>query len=309
MTSPADPIPDNSIPSTEIPGQDREALPRRAEPTEGTKSVRAQLLDRGWRQGSVLPAEPTLREALVLDPFARNNCLPDGSFWLIISSQDCNVIAESFEVEPTVEVVLALPIERARSDYQYGRHPRELHVQLETREGAQAISLHVRDRGQIERRHLLTCSPDSAVALSGSGVRQIAGLFAGRYDRAAFPDAFETRFDRAKRSIRRALENNFDKIQDVLLVVDPLSELSQDEPYKLYVYILVTDSLADGPTEDFNRFQTGIAGEIRRVIRRCNGIELEKLSVCRSDDISLREFSKMRAIDFESVRSAVEDQA
>jgi hypothetical protein len=216
------------------------------------------------------------------------------------------VISENFEAEPSAEVVLAVPIERERSNHQYGRHPRELHVRLETPNGPQPVSIHVRDKGQIDRRMLLGYSPDPLIRLPQPAVRQVAGLLAGRYDRAAFPDEFEARFERAKRTIKRAFEDNLDKLQEVFLVVEPLAEIGEGESYRLYVYMLVTDSLADGPTQDFNRFQNEVGGGIRQAIRRCDGIQLEKLSVCRADEITLREFSTMTAIDFGSIRFAAE---
>jgi hypothetical protein len=80
------------------------------------------IKDRGWRQGSVLPTELAHRVAV--------SRFPD---WgaddrAIIISQDCDIVHDSYEVEPFVELIRAKHSSVENGLTRHGRNPRRLQL-------------------------------------------------------------------------------------------------------------------------------------------------------------------------------------
>jgi hypothetical protein len=259
---------------------------------------RGRLIELGWQQGSILPSDPELAEAVELSPFSRLRELPQ-SYWLIVSFNDCVTVSGNYEADPAVEVVVATPLDAVRESRRHLRHTRELHFHLVGKDGRkQAVEVNVRDRGFLSRRLLAKYSPDTSISIPASSVAEIAGLLSGRYDHVAFPDAFEKRMAKAKSQLERVLKDHVGVLAEIFLIVKPLKEITSDEEaYTLSVYAVVHDEVADGPGPELNVLKDTIAGAIRKPIRRCDGIILEKVSVCGFDEITVREFAGMKPID------------
>jgi hypothetical protein len=253
----------------------------------------------GWHQGAILPANTIVIEAVQMVPFAKFDKLPNLPFWLVLVSQDCDVVCHSIDVEPAVELLVALPIERELEPYRQVRHPRELHLTLEGDGGArQPVSLHIRNRALLDRRLLVSHRPSTEMRIASHLVDQISSFLGGRYTRAAYPGTFENRFRRAKRALIGVFEKYVNELQDIFLVVRPFEEVDESEPYTLTVYAVVRDHVADGPANSYNTLKQEIAAAIRKPLRLCDGIELEKVNVCGRDEISLREFGRMMPLDY-----------
>ena len=90
---------------------------------------RQQLLDCGWRQGSVLPPELALQVPPVLEGYAAPTDGWPSTRHYIVVSQDCDVVQGDFTKEPLVEVVLATK-KKPFDPYRSLRNPRVLHLEL-----------------------------------------------------------------------------------------------------------------------------------------------------------------------------------
>jgi hypothetical protein len=261
--------------------------------------MQEQIDSLGWRQGAIVPASAEIVGSIRMVPFAQFDTLPDPPYWLVLVSQDCDIVCESIEVEPAVEVLVALPIARELERHRQVRHPRELHLTLEGDHGAQQpVSLQVRNRGLLERRLLLTHRPFTELRVASHSVDQISTFIGGRYTRVAYPAAFEDRMRRAKRALIGVFERYSTELQDIFLVVRPFEEVGDDVAYDLTVYAVVRDRVADGPPNRYNTLKQELAAAIRRPLRQCNGINLEKVNVSGRDEITLREFGRMMPLDY-----------
>lgn len=261
--------------------------------------LRAQIGSMGWRQGAVLPADKSIFQAVRMAPFAQFDSLPESRFWLILASQDCDVVCNSLAVEPAVEVLVAFPIAREEERHRQLRHPRELHLTLEGPDGArQPVSLHIRNRGMLDRRLLTKHRPHVDLRIPSSVIDQVSAFLGKRYERVAYPDAFEERFDRGKKALIAVFEKYAGDLQDILLVVRPFEEVGQHGSYTLTVYAVVHDHVADGPSPAYNTLKQEIAAAIRKPLRKLDGIDLEKVTVCGRDEITLREFGRMMPLAY-----------
>lgn len=265
--------------------------------------IRKRLAALGWRQGALLPARTEISDALEIVPFAQQLLPADGRFWLIVASQDCDVVHGDLSVEPAVELLVAIPVERLDRSRTNLRHPRELQFEMVAADGrTQPVSVHVRGRAFIDRRELLSLEPDNSLRVPDNVVAQIAGLLADRYNRVALPDAFEARFKPAKQKLRRILDRYALELFDIYVHLTPTDEIhDQAEHYSLTVYAVVHDEIADGPTQAYAALRKELSSALRRIIHTCEGIDLDKVVVCGRDDITLRELEVLRQINFEGL--------
>lgn len=279
------------------------AAARAPEGREEAPSQEGDLRERidslGWRQGSILPFDEEILAAVRMVPFAQFDTLPDPPFWLVLGSQDCDVVCESVNIEPGVEVLVALPIERELERHRDLRHPRELHLTLEGGGGRrQPVSMNIRNRAGLERSLLAVHRPYTELQLPSHLVDQVSSFLGGRYTRVAYPSAFEERLRRAKRPLVGVFERFESDLQEIFLVVRPFEEVGPGTPYQLTVYAVVRDHVADGPPARYNTLKQEIAAAIRKPLRQCAGIDLEKVTVCGRDEITLRESGRMMPLDY-----------
>lgn len=259
-----------------------------------SQSLRDRLENDGWRQGAVVPAAPAIVQELHILPFAEFDQLPE-RYWLLIASQDCDVVCDRLNVEPAVEVLIAEPIERMRTAYRNGRDPRELHLMLSGRAGeGQAVRVHVRNRAMFRRALLADHFPAPDCSIAAEYIEQISGLLGGRYSRIAYPTAFDARTRRARQKLASVLDQYAEQVIDIYFTLMPAGEeLPESEPYRLWVYAVVIDEIVLGDPRVYNELKKTLAAALRGPLRRCPGVLLEKVTVCGRDDITLREFAGM----------------
>lgn len=257
-------------------------------------SLRDHLENSGWRQGSVVPSTPTIVQELQILPFAEFDHLPE-CHWLLIASQDCDVVCDSLDVEPAVEVLIAEPIERMRTAYRDGRHPRELHLMLTGPSGEeQAVRVHVRNRAMFRRTLLADQAPEDGYSVATQYIEQISGLLAGRYSRIAYPTAFDARTQRARQQLAKVLDRYSEQVVDIYFTVVPADEeLPRSDSYRLLVYAVLKDEIVLGDPRVYSELRKTLGAALRAPLRRCTGVLLEKVTVCGRDDITLRELAGM----------------
>lgn len=203
--------------------------------TETAPELRQRLAELGWRQGAVLPSDASITRALTMIPFGQQEIPAESPHWLIVASQDCDVINGNLEIEPAVELLVATAIDRVYQSNTHLRHPQELHFHMLHEDGnEQPVAVNVRGRAFLDRGKLLELHPDESILVPRHAIAEIAGLLGGRYDRTAFPDAFDKRFRSAKRRLDSTLEHYMAELSDILVGLTPFEELhSESEIYDL----------------------------------------------------------------------------
>lgn len=191
------------------------------------------LLAAGWRQGAVLP--PALAAACREQA---GGTWPEGS-WLIVVSQDCDVVCPTLEKEPIVEVLIAAPLQAKKPDRQFdgGRSPRKLHINVEREGQGIVLSASVHDRFPLPRERLADVMP--AWCLPEKPRRLIAEWLAKRYIRSAFPSAFDLRWRSQMKAWTTWLEHHSAMIQGVYLKLNTLDELDPKQPYLVDLLLAV----------------------------------------------------------------------
>jgi hypothetical protein len=268
--------------------------------------IRQELLERGWKQGSVLP--PALSSEVRLNAFADTPSDTDTAF--LVVSQDCDVVNGRLDREPAVEVIAAQLLSHGEKRFEECRDPRTLHVKLTRKDGTpQVVGIQIRNRGSLDRRLLLAHSPGDELVAPPPAVSRISSFLGRRYIRPAFPDAFEKRFERAKEKLIGLLRRYHEHILDIQLRLEPSADIEPSSDYHLWIYVIVLDGIRDGDQKTFNKIKQAIAKDLRQIIRgHSKGIILEKPDVCGRDDITLRDMDGMVGFDTDSASYQIESE-
>lgn len=239
----------------------------------------------GWRQGSIAGAD--LIEAL----------RPNGSeppienSRLIVVSHDCDVVNLSFEKEPRVEAIWALPVGTADGNLTRGKNSRLLQLEIPNL-GGRAIELAASDRFALDRRLLAEFSPGGALELSQK--RLLGSWLAKRYDRAALPDAFNRRLP--QKSLKRTLERGANHIRELFVaIVD--EELADDAVYEIALRAVMG-------VDDFENTQRrteaqACLDELVGHLGQVAGIEILSEALLSEAEITLDDIRSLKRWDFD----------
>jgi len=205
----------------------------------------------------------------------------------VVVSQDCDVTNSSLVSEPTVEVIIGRPVRSEDGGLKHGRNPRR--IQFPTSAFDYEASVH--DRFVLDRAPLRNRRPDETT-LDTATVRSLASWLARRYDRVAFPTAFNARLKSRERMVFRELKR-CGVLSAVYLLLSP-EELQQQSDYVIGVCGAVTRE-HDNPTDREAAIKA--LDKLCVELQKCVGIVVEDHEVRSESEISLDDLRLFRRWD------------
>ena len=180
------------------------------------------IRQKGWRQGAIL--EDVARIA----PSDTSDALG------ILLSHDCDIVQQSLEKEPNVEILIAVPTPGLDGNYTRGKNTRCYHFGFD----GKSYEIRAVDRIIVPRQFLIDSEP-SPSQLPVDEVNGIVHWFAQRYERPAFPDNFNKRLSRKTRQvIERVLKESGHLVSGVYIAC-PSEELPDNEPYDITLHVVM----------------------------------------------------------------------
>lgn len=267
--------------------QANESNPNQKRDPQQRESVRDSLITHGWRQGSLLPPE-------LVANLAAQDLLPAESSDLdfIIVSHTCDVIHESLENEPSVEVLVVRKIEQLEGNFSRGKNPRRIHFEFEgaTYEGV------IHKRISLPREILLGSTP--RVTLPPSLCKLLGRWISKRYSRAAFPNAFEDRIRKAHGDFQKILSPASKHISGIYLLIED-AELPGDQEYEISIFATVPEPQAGNPL-----LMAKAAEALARLATRmneCDGINVFETDALSTRDLSLHSLEELKRWDYDTL--------
>lgn len=265
---------------------------------ETTDAIRRNL----WRQGSIFPVESheTLSATIAKTVSDDDAC--------IVVTQSCCVVNRSLLAEPTVEILLARKIPKLDKGVIGGKSLRKLHLEISVTGRATAYELSATDRYTIDRRTLAQYGPDRDRVINQQDLRSIIAWVTARYDREAFPDAFEKRLEGVQEKLKRTFEK-LEDVTEVFIGLVPEDELTDDQPYTICLVFIMPDELYQ--VVDKRRKMEAAVNDIRSILRKCKGIVLDNDELRSDADVSLRDLRILRrwgTFDYVSYRDQAAHQ-
>lgn len=209
----------------------------------------------------------------------------------VVVSQDCDVTNSSLVSEPTVEVIIGRPVLREDGGLKHGRNPRR--IQFPTSTIDYEASVH--DRFVLDRAPLRDRCPDE-ITLVPAAVRSLASWLARRYDRVAFPTAFNIRVKPRQKTVFRELKR-CGVLSALYFLMSP-RELPQDSDYQVVVCGAVTRE-HDNPTDREDAIKA--LDRLCHELGKCAGIVIQDYEVRSESEITLEDLRLYRRWDVDYI--------
>lgn len=253
-----------------------------------------KIKDQGWRQGSVLPAA-------LANELNDQKLLPwtvSPNEFLIVLSHDCDVTNASLTVEPTVELLRLRAVSARDGNLDWGKNPRRYQFVDSRTSPPMVYEASVHDRVLVPRHCLIGHKPDRARVVDPEILKRLCRWIAGRYTRAAFPNAFNDRVQPAVDELRSLFKSKGHLLTGVyLLVID--AELPEGDDYHVVLIATMLD-------EQHNDLPARVSGQellnrIEAIMAGCSGVELEASELRSEADVSLDDLRRLKRWDFDDL--------
>lgn len=244
-------------------------------------------VDHQWEQGSILAPDDL-----------RGDVRPNvgtGDFFVVIS-QSCDVICESFDAEPFVELHVARRIDEVDGNNAHGKNPRVLDFLHEANGERASLRCKDSERFRVDRRCLLGLEPSGK--LSEFNTSLLANWTGHRFTRPAFPDEFNRRLGTVRAALARVAAGRDGTLVTAVFVglSDP-GELAPDEPYRVLVLGTMLADLDPQQAASGNQ----VVAKIADVLGSANGIDVLDYETRSEDAVSLAEARELLRLPFDYV--------
>ncbi|SRR5258708_2503916 len=235
---------------------------------------------KGWRQGSIFPAAAHTE----LAKHTRVQLSPDDC--CIVLTQSCDIVFPDFDVEPVVEVVSARWLNSPTDgNFTHARSARRLHFHVAVRGAETGYEAHIRDRFNAPRELLARYAPDDIRGLPDTDYNDLITWIVARYERHAFPDAFNDRIRVATEQKIKPILKKLPKIKALFLALDSWDELSDKTAYRMDLVVTLN-------AEDYDNVAVRQAVEkgtleISSALADCKGVIVDEANVRSERDVSL----------------------
>lgn len=212
----------------------------------------------------------------------------------IVITHDCDLVNESFENEPEIEVVLARSVTTENASQFWGKNPRKFQFKLQPEQLLYGICVH--DRVFLPRNLLLNHSPDSERELEATLKKQICLWLSKRYFRAAFPDSFNNRIaEKSKRKISEKFKKNGKEVT-AIYISGADEEVKDDVRYEIIVKATMQDETFNNPV--LRREAQSVIDLLECELGR-SGIEVKESSVVSEAEVSIDDLRFLKRWDYD----------
>ena len=268
---------------------------------DSDNDIRRQLLNSGWRQGSILPPELAALVSPVLGGFESKSADWPVKRMYIVVSQDCDIVQADFRSEPTIEVILATKIPKQKDGYKYLRNPRMLHIGISSGADDKELAAEVRVayRGFFDHALLLSHQP-SQLAVDSKTAELLASFVSRRYLRDARPENFDLRLGDARDEFESLLGDHAENgiIFEILFEIEPdVREPLPDEEYIVKVIGVLKDQY---DVIDRSRVLTQmdtLKERIRAILLPCNLLFVDSVEILGRSEISLTQRDRLHSLE------------
>lgn len=186
------------------------------------------IKERGWRQWSCVACDDMPQ---VLDGAPHG---ADGARLLVVT-QSCDLVHESYENEPVVETFLCEPLgpdHQPDGNFTAGKNPRSLLIQIPIEGTDHWFRLRSNGRALVPRHRLARIDPDPLVVVTDKTERTLQRWLINRMMRTAFPDVFNDRTQRARNKLESRLKKGGASLLGLYINLTPWKELPGTNPMR-----------------------------------------------------------------------------
>jgi hypothetical protein len=255
---------------------------------------------REWRQGSVLPQTAARNLRLTSENNAQTHCV-------VVVSHDCDIVNPDHE--PEVEVIVGQIVCTADGNLTGGKNSRKLHLNW-THQDQVCLELRASEKRRIPKSALATVLPEAGFTLDAKNLATLRFWLGARYNRAAFPDAFNNRLRKTKvgDDIIKILKPLGNLVTGVYVQLDTQEELPAENPKPPYrVTLFLAFEPGDEPLESTEKTDAAASDIADAFGNRCfdektaewSWIELKDCAGISEDELTVSQAKKLQQLSLE----------
>jgi hypothetical protein len=261
--------------------------------------------DTPWRQGSVLDANQMVRLGVAATATADDIA--------VVATHDCDLAADP-SLEPEIELILARKVALLNGTFTHTKNARRLHLPFASTDGLVFAELNASQRRRVAKAALANEIP-TALRLAPKDRVVLKTWLGVRYNRPAFPEAFEMRLKAAKlhEKLARALEPSGEWIRALLFDLDEGALVERSDPKDTYQLTIVLLYSTDDDVQSGFSVATSAKQEIEaafhsKLFNRKEGwrdIELCDCLVVSDEELSFSVWTRLQPwrLDYLSLRA------
>lgn len=156
---------------------------------------------------------------------------------ILISTYDCAVVSPCFDTEPWIQLLVAFPIDHIK-ELTNGRNPRRLHFVVRHNGKDGFFETNARCICQVDRRFLLSASPDLEYSISNSDKYDLKHWLAERFRQDTWPNAFNTALKPAKKRLKGFMKRYNNYVSGIYVKLNTYDEIASGK-YSASIIIAV----------------------------------------------------------------------
>ncbi|MGM0540543.1 MAG: hypothetical protein ACQERT_15245 [Thermodesulfobacteriota bacterium] len=157
-------------------------------------------------------------------------------------SHSCDLAHHDLSGEPNAEILVAEFVHAEDGNFTHGKHPRKLHLKMYgPGQNIQVLEFVPWRRVFVDRLALFKDEPDHERYLLREDIQALTAWMAQRYQRAAFPDAFNNTIRSVGKKPNRIYARLSPTVSGLYARIYPDRELERGEQYSLDLMALIPD--------------------------------------------------------------------
>ncbi len=199
---------------------------------------RTILLAKGWRRHTFISISDDVVEEILSDsPETFREYLRGSDVKVLIATYDCAVVHDSFEVEPWVQILVAVPVE-FNKQFANGRDSRRIHFYIDAAGDLLPYEVNAKGVYQIDRELLISLDRNENVSLPKDSSYDLKNWLAERYRQDTWPDAFNSAVKPAKERLKRFWKRYEDFISGLYIKPNTFEEIVSGK-YQVAIIVCV----------------------------------------------------------------------
>ncbi len=187
---------------------------------------RELLLEKGWRRHTFISTENQLDNLLAALPDKLHDLLHVKDIKIIIATYDCAVVNGSFDDEPWLQLLIAIPT-GFNKQHSSGRSARRLHFYIRSDKDEIAYEVNARSICQIDRELLKSLDRDDSVGISLEYSYDLRNWLAERYRQDTWPDAFNRAVEPAEKRLKKFWKRYQEYITGLYIKLNTYDEIEE----------------------------------------------------------------------------------
>lgn len=250
------------------------------------RSIGDKINANNWRQGSVLKNRKL--------PASIERLSKDEAFF-VITTQSCDLVHDQLEDEPFAECIECRSIEKEDGNFTFAKNPRRLHMSIShTDSSEQPVEILARRIHRFPRQEIAGIPASEDHYLSERNCKILVRWLASRYDRPAFPDAFNNRLRQVKTKLRKKAVRISKAVTGLYIEINPEQELEKGEQY--YVNLLALVSV------DFDGNMVEIESDLEAYAQFMNDTGLEtNFKILKENEVSVFDIRRFSRLDWDYI--------